>query len=190
MQPREGEFFQIFYQLIALALQRTCHLETLNLILPLDQECCYILGDVFLPNLLELSLLARSTSHLSCFLNRHPRIHSLRLGCQARDYDYDLRMPALISFTGLHFMVPNIAATASCIRQINITWDNATDEEYDDSLKSLALLPITSMGCAIYSWNIRLFEGIGRHVPQLEHLVVLYTINPTDAVSGTCRPWK
>ncbi|KZP31472.1 hypothetical protein FIBSPDRAFT_925726 [Athelia psychrophila] len=138
--PQQGEFFQIFYRLITLALQQTCYLKTLNILLPLNREWCYILDDVFLPNLLDLSLIAKNTSDLASFLNRHPEINRLQLLCQA--HDCYLHMPALFSFTGLYSMVPNIAASSPFINQLGITWEDATDEEYDDTLKSLALSPL------------------------------------------------
>ncbi|KZP31476.1 hypothetical protein FIBSPDRAFT_17376 [Athelia psychrophila] len=180
MRPRTGEFFQTFYRLITLALQRTCHLMTLSLhLLPIGLGWCYILDDVFLPNLFELSLVAKSTSELASFLNRHPEINRLQLLCQA--HDCYLHMPALLSFSGLYFTVPNIAASSPFINQFIITWGDVTDEEYNDTLESLALSPVASMGCSAYCWNSHFFEGLGRHVPQLERLAVQYTINPTDA---------
>ncbi|KZP31473.1 hypothetical protein FIBSPDRAFT_883258 [Athelia psychrophila] len=127
---------------------RTCHLMTLSLhFLPLDLEWCYILDDVFLPNLFELSLVAKSTSDLASFLNRHPDINKLQLLCQA--HDCYLHMPALLSFSGLYFTVPNIAASSPFINQFIITWGDVTDEMYNDTLESLALSPVASMGCNV-----------------------------------------
>lgn len=134
--------------------------------------------------------MSESTSDLAPFLDRHPEIQRLQLVCQA--HDYDLHMPNLLSFAGPHFMIPSVAASSLCINQLSINWadEYVADVEYDDTLKLLALSPIKGMECATYSWNIHLFEGIGRHLPQLEHLVVRYIIDPTDAVSSICCSYE
>lgn len=179
---RFGDRFQVFYRLIARALQKTCHLTTLKL-LPVDWRFSPFLHEVYVPELRDLAIAVVNTSLVSCFLDRHSKIDVLQLICV--EHDSNLYLPALFSFKGCQSVVTNLARSSS-LMHISVAWEDATDVQYESTLKSLAHTPITILGSGAVTWSSHFFDAVARYLPNLTHLSLQYTVEPSKAVSLEC----
>lgn len=178
---RGSETLRAYYRLISHALKQTRHLQVLTLP-PLDrQECRLLLDDLFLPNLRDICITARKTSYISKFLHRHPKIDQLIVLGQI--HDCDLRMPALYSLIGHHSLIRDLARSSSSLTEIHISWHDATDADYECSLKPLARSPVKDVTCSAFVWSSHFFDALTRHIPHLDTIRLKCDSEPTDSVS-------
>lgn len=179
---RDGERFSSYCHIITRALHRTCHLRELRLI-PINGRIDHyltFLDEVFLPDLSFLGTFAEDTSTVTKFINRHKNLKSLEMFCNR--HDAMLCLPALVSFKGSHYLIPDIERSPD-LRSIFVIWIKDTHYEYKNTLIAIAQTPITALTSRELFWNSGFFDALSQYPPNLTHLTLIYTNAPSKDVS-------